>query len=49
MEEAVMNPDMMKYIAEARSQDLRREAAAARLARLARRARRGGLTVRHRI
>ena len=48
-EEAVMNPDMMKYIAEARTQDLRRQAAAARLVRLARRARRASVTERHRI
>jgi hypothetical protein len=44
-----MNPDMMKYVAEARTQDLRRQAAAARLAKLARRARRSGLTERHSI
>lgn len=44
-----MNPDMMKYVAQARAQDLRREAAAARLVRLARRARRGHVTVRHGI
>ena len=39
-----MNPYMMKYVAEARTQDLRRQAAAARRARLARRTRRGGMT-----
>jgi hypothetical protein len=44
-----MNPDMMRYVAQARTQDLRRQAAAARLARLARRARRGGTTERHSI
>ena len=44
-----MNPYMMKYVAEARTQDLRRQATAARRAKLARRARRGGMTERHRI
>ena len=44
-----MNPYMMKYVAEARTQDLRREAAAARRVKLARRARRGGVTERHSI
>jgi hypothetical protein len=44
-----MNPYMMKYVAEARTQDLRRQAAAARRVRLARRARRGGMIARHGI
>jgi hypothetical protein len=42
-----MNPYMMKYVAEARTQDLRRQAAAARRVRLARRTRRGGMIARH--
>jgi len=44
-----MNPYMMKYVAEARTQDLRREAAAARRVKLVRRVRRGGVTERHSI
>jgi hypothetical protein len=44
-----MNPYMMKYVAEARTQDLRRQAAAARRVRLARRTRRGGMIARHGI
>lgn len=44
-----MNPYMMKYVAEARTQDLWRQAAAARRVRLARRIRRGGVTGQHSI
>lgn len=44
-----MNPYMMKYVAEARTQDLRRQAAAARRVRLARRTRRGAMIARHGI
>jgi hypothetical protein len=44
-----MNPYMMKYVAEARTQDLRRQAAAARRVRLARRTRRSGMIARHGI
>jgi hypothetical protein len=44
-----MNPYMIKYVAEARTQDLRRQAAAARRVRLVRRARRAGMIARHGI
>jgi len=44
-----MNPYMMKYVAEARNQDLRRQAAVARRAKLARRSRRGNMTERHSV